>query len=56
MIIKYNLSFKGLRGCILKYWNKMIIDLNCRDLFKLELIIVYSKYKNVGDILIRLKF
>lgn len=55
MIIKYNPSLKGLRGRILKYWNKMTTDPICRDLFKSEPIIAYSKHKNVGDILIRSK-
>lgn len=55
MITKYNPSLKGLRGRILKYWNKMTTDPICRDLFKSEPIIAYSKHKNVGDILIRSK-
>lgn len=52
IITKYNPSLKRLRRRILKYWNKMITDPICRDLFKSEPIIAYSNHNNVGDILI----
>lgn len=46
MITKYNGSFKGLRRRMLKYWNKIITDTICRDCFKSEPIIAYSKQNN----------
>lgn len=52
MIIKYNLYLKGFKKCILKYWNVFKNDEICKELFINEFIIVYSKYKNIGEMII----
>ncbi|XP_062579196.1 uncharacterized protein LOC134241129 [Saccostrea cucullata] len=53
MVTKFNPRVKGLKKRILKYWNILEADPTCKDLFKSEPIIAYSKHKNIGDLLIK---
>ena len=53
MVTKYNPCVKNLKKRILKYWDKMTDDSACKEIFKEEPIISYSKHKNISDLIIR---
>ena len=53
MVTKYNPCVKGLKKRLLKYWNGLKSDSDCKIIFDSEPIVAYSKHKNIGDMIIR---
>ena len=53
MVTKFNPCIKGLKRRIMKYWKDMQSDPKCKEIFKSEPIVAYSKHRNIGEIIIR---
>ena len=53
MVTKFNPYIKGLKRRIMKYWKDMQSDPKCKEIFKSEPIVAYSKHRNIGETIIR---
>lgn len=53
LVTKFNPCVKGLKKRILKYWNTILRNPECKTVLNSQPIIAYSKHKNIGDKIIR---
>ena len=56
LVTKFNPYLRKIKKQIMKYWQNLQFDEDCRLIFQTEPIIAYSKHKNLADILISSKF